>query len=180
VRTYYLRDLAFYTVDEIVYTARVMPATQQPDTVTVDAYRLAAFVCLPRGYTDPNHPSGYHFPAIIDTGYPGVLAISRKHLRDWCGLGPTDLPQIGVARVNDKDATLRQSRLWLYRNLRHGIRADTRYEPRVLNAPQGIHVVNSEEYPPTPLLGMRAFEVPPLKFHVNYKKARAQLYESWL
>jgi hypothetical protein len=105
------------------------------------------------------------FPAVLDTGFAGDLAIQENQLEQWGGLQPSGLPCVGSGALYH-DALLARlllASIWLFPNTR-GTLTHARESPQVIEA--HVLVVPDALQPPEerkrrprlPILGLHALE----------------------
>lgn len=96
------------------------------------------------------------FPAVLDTGHNHFLSIRAVDLRNWAGLSPDTMQQIGEIRERGRTIPLRAAALFIYSNLRGREEPDFSRSPTHLELPRGIAVYDEGDFPRLPLLGLRA------------------------
>jgi len=82
-----LRDLPFYENSQFFYLDPPSKYVQIRHRQIPVRVSLGVYLPNEGGYS----PAITSFPAILDAGFNGSLALSVFHLREWAGLGPTAL-----------------------------------------------------------------------------------------
>lgn len=98
------------------------------------------------------------FPAILDVGHSLSFSIKEEQLRDWAGIVPSTLKEIGRSTLNNRPVFLRRADLALHRNLKRQRDRLLAAAPFPLELPEGIVIHPSDDLlaPRLPLLGLRA------------------------
>lgn len=180
-----LANLPFFDRNEVFF----LNVPTRVKFVTIQHRQIPVRISLRATAALPATPSRYSFPAILDTGFNGVLAISTYHLRTWAGLsldefGPLRSKPMGDRHVfiRGMPAEIRDTLIWLRPNV-SGTCDDSGKSPIELKCP-GVFVVQSEPVSPgtepelrLPLLGMRALEQPGKKgrLQIDFAARRVQL-----
>jgi len=180
-----LANLPFFDHSEVFF----LSVQSRLRFVTIQHRQIPVRISLRASASLPAIPSAYSFPAILDTGFNGVLAISTYHLRAWAGLTPEALGplrstpiQTPSAWIRGIPAEIRDTQIWIRRNV-NGSWDDAGESPVEFKCP-GIFVVQSEPTAPNsepelrlPLLGMRALEQPGKKsrLEIDFSARRVQL-----
>lgn len=123
------------------------------EKVDIRPYQIILWVSL---RTDAN--SSRRFPAILDTGHSLNFSIAERQLREWAGIEPGILKEIGRTTLNNRAVLLSRADLALHRN-RTGHRDELAGAAAAqLQLAEGIvvHASNDPLSPRLPLLGLRA------------------------
>jgi hypothetical protein len=171
-----LDDLPFYDDEQVFYLqpspqyVRILPR-QIPLRISLGVY-------LPD--VEDHTPTRSSFPAVLDTGFNGGLALSTLHLREWAGLNSGILgsevrpgPHQRPLTAQGFPARAFESRFFIRPNQRRSWDAadDSPVEISgtilLVNAPaDGLRV---------PLLGMSALEKLGRKLTIDYRRRLVQL-----
>jgi hypothetical protein len=171
-----LDDLPFYDDEQVFYLhpshkfVRILPR-QIPIRISLSLYLPSA---------EDHAPTLPSFPAILDTGFNGTLALSIAHLNEWVGLNSDHLGSELRLRPHQRPLTAQgfparafESRFFIRPNRRLSWDADN-------GSPVAIDgVILLVDSPPgglrVPLLGMFALEKLGRKLAINYRRRLVQL-----
>ena len=149
--------------------------TVRGQSVAVKPEQIVLWISLAEWGMSALPANAPRFPAILDTGCNHNLLIQEKHLVEWAGIPTQHLHSLGSVRVSGRRAIRVAAHVWLHRN-RHGTRDDLLPDSAfLLEMPVGIAVVpagSGDSFPRLPLLGLRAFRVAGLQWHVDCRRCR--------
>lgn len=131
---------------------------------SVDVHRNQIIVWI--SIDDASRP----FPAILDTGHGHNLSIGRKHLEHWSG---AELERIGVLEIDRKPVIQYRATVHIHRNIpgKTGLTG----ESFRLEMPQGISVMDGEDAPRLPLLGLRTIIANKLRLLIDGDRRQVTL-----
>lgn len=81
------------------------------EKVDIRPYQIILWVSLRSGVS-----LSRRFPAILDTGHSLNFSITERQLRDWGGINPGSLKEIGRSTLNNRAVFLSRADLSLHRN----------------------------------------------------------------
>jgi hypothetical protein len=98
------------------------------------------------------------FPAILDIGHSLNFSIREEQLRDWAGIVPSALREIGRTTLNNRPVFLSRADVGLHRNLKRQRDELLAAPPVTLVLPEGIVIHPRDDLlsPRLPLVGLRA------------------------
>lgn len=134
------------------------------EKVDIRPYQIILWVSLRSGAN-----LSRRFPAILDTGHSLNFSITERQLRDWAGINPGSLKEIGRTTLNNRAVFLSRADLALHRN-RTGRRDELAGTAATqLNLAEGIviHGPNDPLSPRILLLGLRALVRNRLKVSID-------------
>lgn len=121
-------------------------------------------------------PGATPFPAILDTGYTHMFAAQERHLSQWAGLNPDEIPVIGAGRDQGRRIALHAADVWVHRNQTGSLDRLVAGPPFGLAVTDGIAIYPSAgNFPRLPLLGLRALTRNRLVLTVDGGRRRATL-----
>lgn len=159
-----------------------MPFASTPDEVVVRSERVRVranqiilWMSLTPLRIKSANPVAIPFPVILDTGHTHSLAIQERHLVEWAGLRPHELPLLGDVRERGQRVPLRKANIWVHSNVR-GVRDELADRPpHLLEAPRGIAVYPAGDFPRLPILGLRAIAENALTLTIDGARRTATL-----
>jgi hypothetical protein len=127
------------------------------ERVRIRPYQIVVWVSLSPMNVLALPPHARRLPALLDTGHNHNFSIRGQHLRAWAGIDPASVPLLGRIKEGTRRVELRSLNVWLHPNVKgHRDRFADR-PPFCVKLPAGVAVYPDEaEFPPLPLLGLRA------------------------
>ncbi|HZW33497.1 MAG TPA: hypothetical protein VFF52_22450 [Isosphaeraceae bacterium] len=127
--------------------------------VTIRADQIPVWVSVHLGgvlVLEPNIP---RFSALLDTGNNFGFSVQDRHLREWAGIDPGLLADLGVIKIEGQPVACREATVWLYPNSPGRPEVASSRPPSRLEMRKGIVVHTRDAVPPgprLPLLGLPA------------------------
>jgi len=164
------------------YLLNRMPFLEDPgevvirgERVRIRAIQIILWVTLSLRRVRSTNPLAIPFPAILDTGHTHTFSIHGRHLTEWAGLQPDNLPVLATIRERDRRILLRAANIWVHPNERCVRDKLTDGPPHFVDADGGIAIYPGNDFPRLPILGLRAIAENNFVLKVDGSKRQATL-----
>ncbi len=146
------------------------------ERVRIKPYQIIVWVSVTARNVLELPPHAPRLPAILDTGHSHNFSIQHRHLTDWVQVQPDLLRQIGAITVEGQHVPLHDANVWLRRNLPRHRDLFSDELPYRLKLDRGLAVYpRGSDFPPLPLLGLRAIVRNKLHFWMDPERCVVHL-----